>query len=122
MTPIRNLTAYIHVNDMEASMAFYRRLGFEIRNTHTPHGHEKPVWAWLQSHNASLMIGQANPPVDPEVQGAMFWIYVDDVAAKRAELLEAGLTPSEITYPFWSTRGEFRLADPSGYAIFFSHV
>ncbi len=44
--------------------------------------------------------------------------FTPDVAAKHAELQAAGIEVSEITFPFYNPRGEFRLSDPDGYGLF----
>jgi hypothetical protein len=44
-----------HVKSVAASIAFYRRLGFEVENTFTPPEQEDPSWANLASGRAQLM-------------------------------------------------------------------
>ena len=80
------------------------------------------LWAWLSSGGAELMIAKASEPVVPEQQAILFYLYVDDVAETRNELMAAGLTPGPITTPFYAPRGEFWLTDPDGYALMITHV
>jgi hypothetical protein len=49
-------------------------------------------------------------------------LYTDDVAAARASLENAGLSPSEITTPFYAPLVEFRLVDPDGYVLMITHT
>ncbi len=120
--PIRAIAAFLHVQNVPASIAFYERLGFRAANTHAPPGASEPVWAWLQGERCGLMVGRADGPVDPEQQAVMLWMYVDDVAAKHAELTAAGVSLGEIQNPFWNPRGEFRVKDPDGYDLFIAHT
>ena len=68
------------------------------------------------------MISKASEPVIAEQQAVLFYLYVDDVSAKHTELAAAGITVSEITYPFYNARGEFRITDPDGYVLMITHT
>ena len=115
MNGVRSLVPFLHVMDLEASVRFYDLLGFSVQN-------ETPTWRWLQSGDAALMLAQASHPIDAGAQGVLFYVYVEDVTAKHAELLAADVPCSEITYPAYNRRGEFRISDPDGYAIEVTHV
>jgi hypothetical protein len=110
------------VGDVGRSIEFYSRLGFAVGNTQAPEGAIEPVWAWLQCGGAQLMLARASHSVDPEAQGVLFYLYVPDVAAFRAELVAGGLEAGEIKYPFYAPRGEFALTDPDGYALMITHT
>jgi hypothetical protein len=71
----------LHVASMSRTAAFYALLGFEVANTHhEPGSDDEPVWAWLQSqHGASLMLAEAEEPVDPAAQTILFCLYCDGV-------------------------------------------
>jgi catechol 2,3-dioxygenase-like lactoylglutathione lyase family enzyme len=115
--PIRAVTAFAHVTNMTASIAFYEKLGFRVANTFVPPGHTGPVWAWLGDGASSLMIAQADGPIDGDQQAVLFYVYVDDVHGKRNELVALGIEAGEIQYRFYAERGEFRVADPDGYVL-----
>jgi catechol 2,3-dioxygenase-like lactoylglutathione lyase family enzyme len=117
----RQLVPMAFVADVERSIAFYRHLGFEVGNTFAPAGATKS-WAWLQSGDAQLMLAVASDPVVAEQQAVLFYVYTDDVAAARASLIEAGLSPGTIKTPFYAPRGEFRLEDPDGYVVMVTHT
>jgi predicted enzyme related to lactoylglutathione lyase len=112
----------ISVADVERSIAFYRHLSFEVGNTFAPDGATKPSWAWLQSGDAQLMLATASEPVVAKQPSVLFYVYTDDVAAARASLVEAGLSPGAITTPFYAPRGEFELVDPDGYVLMITHT
>ena len=117
----KSLVAMASVADVERSIAFYKHLGFEVGNTFACEGETKPSWAWLRSGEAQLMLAAANEPATDK-HTVLFYVYTDDVAVARASLIEAGLTPGEITTPFYAPQGEFELIDPDGYVIMVTHT
>jgi catechol 2,3-dioxygenase-like lactoylglutathione lyase family enzyme len=118
----RQLVPIVSVADVQASIAFYQRLGFEVGNTFAAEGSTKPTWAWLRSDGAQLMLAAADTPVVADQQRVLFYLYTDDVAAARASLAEAGLNPGPISTPFYAPRGEFQLVDPDGYVLMITHT
>jgi predicted enzyme related to lactoylglutathione lyase len=119
---LKQLVALAYVADVPASMRFYERLGFEIGNTHTDPGSGETDWAALERGNASLMLGKASGPVDAGKQAVLFYLYYDDIAATRAQLLADGLPVGEMQFPFYCPKGEFRLTDPDGYVLMLTHT
>jgi hypothetical protein len=69
------LVPLAHVQSVKRSIEFYKKLGFTEGNPHTPGGASEPVWAWLRSGGAHLMVGQAGEPVEPEKQAVLFYVY-----------------------------------------------
>jgi hypothetical protein len=120
--PVRSLVPLAHVHRVEASIRFYERLGFIVANTFVPPGETEPSWAWLDSGGASFMVGKAGEPVVASQQAVLFYLYVDDVEARRAELIVAGIPCGAITHPFYAERGEFRVEDPDGYVLMITHT
>lgn len=124
LPPLRNMVAMLRVASVPRAAAFYALLGFDVANTHhDPTCGDEPVWAWLQSRQgASLMLAQADEPVDPAAQAVLFYLYCDDVVAMHAALLASGVAPGDITYPFYCPKGEFRMVDPDGYVAMVTHT
>jgi catechol 2,3-dioxygenase-like lactoylglutathione lyase family enzyme len=116
------LVPMAYVASVPRSIAFYQKLGFEVGNTHAPPGSSEPVWAWLRSAGAQLMVAKAGDPVNPKQQAVLFYLYSADVAAYRNRLLESGVEAGPIQTPFWSPRGEFRVTDPDGYVLMIAHT
>jgi catechol 2,3-dioxygenase-like lactoylglutathione lyase family enzyme len=111
-----------HVQDMLAAIAFYAKLGLEVVNKVAHEGASVPNWVWLQSGRAELMLAQASEPVVAAQQAVLFYTYCPDIAATRAALQEAGLSPGEIARPFYNPGGEFRLTDPDGYVVYVAQI
>jgi catechol 2,3-dioxygenase-like lactoylglutathione lyase family enzyme len=120
--PVRSLVPMAFVADVTRSIAYYERLGFRVHNTVAVDGGPEPTWAWLQADGAALMVARATEPVIASQQAVLFYLYVEDVAAKHAELAAAGTFGGPITYPFYAARGEFRLHDPDGYVLMVTHT
>lgn len=133
--PIDKLAPFIHVANVDRSLAFYAKLGFAVVNRIDDH-QGKLCWAFLRSNAAELMLSRASGPVDPAVQAVMFYLYCPDVQALRTHLLSAGLpdhgkyagTPHnptatdlsavfDVAHPNWLPAGELRLHDPDGYCV-----
>lgn len=112
----------IFVQSVRRSVEFYGRLGFEVGNSFTPPGQAAPTWAWLEASGARLMVTSASLPVDAAQQAVIFCVYCEDVQAFHGALQEQGLQVGEIEYPFYSPRGQFRVADPDGYELTVTHA
>ncbi len=117
---LAGLVPLAHVKDVARSVAFYRMLGFEVSNTFEPEGVLK--WAWLKCGLADLMVTLTARPLNPDAQDVLFYLYAKDVAAYREQLAAQGLKVGAMSYPFYAPRGEFRLEDPDGYCLMFTHA
>ena len=118
----RQLVPLVSVADVDRSIAFYGKLGFEVGNTFKPEDATKPTWAWLHSESAQLMLATAAQPIVAGQENVLFYIYTDDVATARASLAHVGMDPGEIATPFYAPLGEFQLIDPDGYVIMVTHT
>jgi catechol 2,3-dioxygenase-like lactoylglutathione lyase family enzyme len=119
---VRAIVAMLAVASVQRSIDFYAKLGFTVGNTFAPPGAAEPSWAWLQSGQAQVMVSKATEPVVASQQAVMFYVYCEDVAAARSELLGSGVEAGEIAFPFYAPRGEFRLTDPDGYVLMITHT
>jgi len=112
----------IHVADMDRSIEFYRRLGFDVGNSVPREG---PMhWAWLYAPNApdwkrgpNLMLSRTGRPIDESAQDVLFYLYAADLPGLRDRLLAAGIKASAISYPDYLPKCEFRVQDPDGYTL-----
>ncbi len=117
---LRGLVPMAHVADVAKSIAFYQKLGFELGNTFEQDGQLQ--WAWLKSGKADFMITRSSRPMNPEAQDVLFYLYAPDVAAYREQLALRGVKVSQVSYPFYAPRGEFRVQDPDGYTLMITHA
>lgn len=118
----QSLVAFAHVADVERSIAFYADLGFHVGNRVIPDGETAPVWAWLESAKANLMVARASAPIDPAQQAVLFYLYFDDIRETRAALVACGHASGDISYPFYMPGGECRLEDPDGYVLMLAQI
>ena len=123
------LVPELHVNDLARSLAFWRDLcGFEV-----VFDRPEEKFVFFEREGAQLMLCQRHGRYEtgamdhPLGQGAMFQIYLDDIAAlvarfeaARWKLYEA---PSERWYRAGSHANGLRqvmVQDPDGYLIMFA--
>ena len=102
-----------HVRSVPESIALSEKLGFDVGNTFVPSGQTEPTWAWLKSDGARIMVAKASHPVAAEKQAVLFSVHFDEIP---------GIRVGPIEHPFSGPRGEFRVTDPDGYGLFFTHV
>lgn len=138
------LVPFVHVADVEASLAFYALLGFRAQDVMRDSS-GRVIWALTQSggtgrgEGAEIMFARADGPVDPAQQAVLFYMYSTDVAGLRAGLLAGGLDDGgvycgqagpnggrrvvfEVATPHYMPRGEVRVADPDGYCVLVGQV
>jgi hypothetical protein len=91
---VSGLVPFVHVEDVERSIAFYHQLGFLVASVYRYRG--TSVWAELRSEGAELMVSTDGDSIDPAGQGVLFYLYSDDLAALRGQLLANGIHVGEI--------------------------
>ena len=89
---VSDLIPFLHVTDVEASIAFYEQLGLEVDDTCEQDG--RLVWASMRSGAAALMLAEAPEPIEPS--GARHFLYTEDLAGLPERLIRAGWQPPEI--------------------------
>jgi len=60
---VNGLTPFVHVEDVESSIAFYHHLGFVVASVYKYRG--RPAWAALRSEAAELMVSTDGNSIDP---------------------------------------------------------
>ena len=118
----KSLVAFAHVASVQRSIDFYADLGFKVGNSVVPQGQSAPVWAWLESEKANLMVGLADGHFDSAQQAVLFYLYFDNIKETHAALVARGHSPGEIKYPFYMPGGECRLEDPDGYVLMLAQI
>lgn len=114
-SPVSSLVPFVHVGDVERSIAFYGLLGFAVYATHGPAG--RLVWASLASGEARLMLARADEPIDPAGQGVLFYLYAPDLDAVQRHLRAHGAQAGQIRDGSPGPAREMRVRDPDGYCL-----
>jgi catechol 2,3-dioxygenase-like lactoylglutathione lyase family enzyme len=112
---VSGLIPFVHVDDVERSIAFYYHLGFIVASVYKYRG--TSVWAELRSEGAELMVSTDGHSIDPAGQGVLFYLYSEDLAALREQLLADGIQVGEIVDGTPGPPQEMRLTDPDGYVL-----
>ncbi len=101
----------VPVSDVDRAKAFYERVGFHADQDHQVSDEMRFVQLTPPGSACSIAIGTGITEAEPgSVAGLQ--LVVDDAAAARAELLDAGLDVGEVQSFPW---GEFVFfADPDG--------
>jgi catechol 2,3-dioxygenase-like lactoylglutathione lyase family enzyme len=113
--PLRGLVPIVRVEDVERSIEFYRRLGFEMHNKLENDG--RIVWTWLDSGKAHLMLNRSQGAITPGVRDVILYLYSPDLVAYRDQLAADGVKVGPIEFPPYMPAGEFGIEDPDGYCI-----
>jgi hypothetical protein len=117
---VNGLIPFVHVEDVDRSIAFYYHLGFIVEIVYKYRG--TPVWASLQSEGAELMVSTDGDAIDPAHQGVLFYLYSNDLAALREQLLAHNVEVGEILDGTPGPREEMRLTDPDGYVLMVAQI
>lgn len=137
-SPITRAVSYLHVNDVEDSVAFYKHFGFEDNNWYRSDD-GTAVWAAVAAKSsdhrrAEIFLAKSSGPIAPEQQAILLYLYASDVKSLRNHLLNQGLHDGgkycgqagpnngrrvvfEVQYPPYMTDGELRVVDPDGYVL-----
>ena len=113
------LIPFVHVADIERSIAFYETLGFEVTDTHRHEG--RLDWAALRAGGAALMLAQG-APLDAAAQGVLFYLYSRDLAGLREALVRGGVAATAIGDGSPGPREEMRVVDPDGYRLMIAQI
>ena len=112
-------TPMLHVAEVERSIRFYGRIGFQLVDVEGGDG-QPAGWARMETPDGSAIMflrGEADHPVRPEMQGIMLVLYTSELFALRQQLVEAGEKPTEIEHPPWMPSGHIMVKDPDGYSV-----
>ncbi|TAN24663.1 MAG: hypothetical protein EPN33_02555 [Acidobacteria bacterium] len=104
-------TPMLHVRSVEASLAFYALLGFElVDKIGAP---QCLSWARMHCKGGALMFLRAEDEAG-EAAPTLSCMYTPDLPALRAHLAASGIAVTAIRYPDYLPAGEAQLRDPDG--------
>ncbi|MGO8794431.1 MAG: VOC family protein [Candidatus Sulfotelmatobacter sp.] len=110
------VVALLNVADIDRSISFYEKLGFEVGNEPLKNDQGVKTFVWMQhSSAAQIMLARAGQPLSPGPRHIMFYLYTIDMPRYREQLIARGVTVGKVTYPFWMPNGEFQVDDPDGW-------
>lgn len=105
---MRRIIPMLPVRSMQASVAFYRKLGFVVEQSNA-------AWRW-----AMLAFGECRLMVDESINShpalprmSVLYLYPDDIAAYHALLQANGVDVPALDTSFYGMT-EFRIDDPDG--------
>ena len=117
---VSDLVPFAHVADVDRSVAFYERLGFEAADAVVQE--DRRVWAFLERGDARLMVAEADAAVDPGAQAVLFFLYTRDLDGLRARLVSDGVRAGEITTGNPGPDRQMDVVDPDGYVLMVAEI
>src|SRR5262245_52762391 len=99
MLPVRNLST---------SVAFYRKLGFDVVRQMDDWG-----WAHLRNGDCQIMLDQSINPHAAASRASVLYLYPADIEEYHRQARANGLTVPELEVTFYGMT-EFRFEDPDG--------
>jgi catechol 2,3-dioxygenase-like lactoylglutathione lyase family enzyme len=111
-------TPMLHVADVERSLRFYERLGFEVVDVERGHG--MTGWARMHCEGGAIMFLRSEEPRAAAHDRFLLYLYTPDLPSLCAQLGAAGVEVT-IGYPEHMQSGEARLQDPDGYTVLIGH-
>ena len=113
---MKSVVALLHVADVQRSIEFYEKLGFEVGSEPVTNEKGLKTFAWLhRGQAAQVMVALTGRPLNPGAQDVLFYLYVHDLNVYREAVVARGIEVGEMKYPFWSPKGEFCVNDPDGW-------
>lgn len=96
------------VSDLEASVAFYRKLGFVVEQRRDDWG-----WAQLRCGACQLMLDRSINTHAGAPRGAVLYLYPGDITVFHRQAQDNGLPLPPLDTTFYGMT-EFRVEDPDG--------
>lgn len=115
LAAVSDLVPFLHVADVQRSIAFYELLGFAVGDTYRVDA--RLDWALLRSCGAQLMLARADEPVNAGQQGVLFYLYSDGLAMLQQHLRAHDVQVGGICDGSPGPKQEMRLRDPDGYVL-----
>lgn len=102
------LIPMLAVGSMPASVAFYRKLGFEVEKRN-----DEWRWAMLSFGDCRLMVDESINAHPGAGRCGVLYLYPDDIVAYHKQLRDNGVTVPDLERSFYGMT-EFRFEDLDG--------
>ncbi len=102
------ITPMLPVKQVEASLQFYQKLGFQVERFQKEWG-----WGMLRWDDCRLMLDQSINAHPAAPRQSVIYLYPDNIAEYHASVRRAGLAIPDLETTFYG-HTEFRLEDPDG--------
>jgi catechol 2,3-dioxygenase-like lactoylglutathione lyase family enzyme len=102
------LVPMLPVGSMNASIEFYRKLGFDVERKNDDWG-----WAMLRFDECRLMVDQSINRHPEAPRQSVLYLYPDDIVDYHQQLRRNGLDVPDLDVTFYGLT-EFRIDDPDG--------
>jgi len=112
----KSVVALLNVGDVDRSISFCKKLGFEVGNEPLKNDQGVKTFVWMHHGNAAqIMLTLAGEPLGPGPRHMMFYLYTSNMPAYREQLIACRVEVGKVKYPFWMPNGEFQVNDPDGW-------
>jgi len=102
------LIPMLPVKSIEASIGFYRRLGFTVEQRRDDWG-----WAMLRFDECRIMVDRSIHVHPDAPKQSVLYLYPDDIVQYHRQVCESGLSIPDLDVTFYGLT-EFRVDDPDG--------
>ena len=110
-----------YVRDLERTVEFYEKLGFQFKTKEPARATAYVNWWWFDFHEvdpADAPAWHVSANVDNADGGALFYFSVESVQGAYDDVTASGLQPVSEPIELRGIR-EFMLVDPDGYRLVF---
>jgi ankyrin repeat protein/uncharacterized glyoxalase superfamily protein PhnB len=113
---IRQLIPMLGVPDVDATVAWYRSIGFELTGSHSEGG--RMDWASMKYGGAQVMFAPSTDPWRPK-SALSLWLRTDRLDDLYASLKERQLALTQDLHTAFYGQRELALRDPNGVELYF---
>ena len=110
-----------YVRNLERTVEFYEKLGFQFKTKEPARATAYVNWRWLDFHQVAAADAPAwhvSANVNNAAVGALFYFSVESVQKAYDDVTASGLQPVSEPIDLRGNR-EFMLVDPDGYRLLF---
>jgi catechol 2,3-dioxygenase-like lactoylglutathione lyase family enzyme len=111
---VQSMVASTYVRDIDASRAFYERLGFREYSAGKA---AASAWSYLEHNGHFVLLASTQPPLEIPRLPLLFYFFFDDLDAVVRLLEAASVQTAHVGYPPHALGGEVKVLDPDGNTV-----